>query len=55
MIERCSYCGKIISIKRPLLKFGTTHGLCQKCFDKESAKFDKRGVKCLKIKRFLRT
>lgn len=55
MIERCSYCKKIISIKRPLLNFGTTHGLCQKCFDKESKEFDKRGIKCLKTKRSPRT
>lgn len=31
MIRKCAWCKKFMGIKRPLLDFSITHGICKKC------------------------
>lgn len=38
MFKRCAWCRKFTGIKRPLLDFGVTHGMCKKCYEREKQK-----------------
>lgn len=31
MLSKCAWCSRITGIKRPLLNFSVTHGICSKC------------------------